>query len=134
MAPWVKPGSCSHRCRSIAAAALKDFMTDLQSAVSSTEKSKVDTDYLVSQLTETGQLGKRGEALFVGQVVLMLLVLLPPVDLHVVTQLLGVGAISGGLAITVAGSKALGKNLAPLPVARASGGSLITDGMYKYGL
>jgi hypothetical protein len=37
----------------------------------------------------------------------------------------------GGLAIIVAGSKSLGKNLTPLPVPRQEQGSLVKEGMFK---
>lgn len=86
---------------------------------------------VMSELTNTEELGKRGELLFAGQVVLALLVLVPPFDLGNLSRLVGVVAFVGGLAITSAGGKSLGKNMSPLSVPRQDKGTLIKEGMYK---
>lgn len=85
----------------------------------------------MSELTKTEELGQRGELLFAGQALLILLVLVPPVNLELLYRLLGLAGIVSGLAIAAAGGRSLGKNLTPLPAPRKEEGSLIKDGMYK---
>lgn len=89
------------------------------------------SESLIQELKDTESLGKRGEAYFVGQFVLIFAVLFPLVDLSVLTRLLGVGALGLGGAIIVAGSSDLGSSLTPLPVPRKDA-KLVKDGMFKY--
>ena len=86
---------------------------------------------VMDELTNTEELGNRGELLFAGQVAQILLVFVSPVDLGILSRLLGLVGAAGGLAICAAGAKSLGKNLTPLPAPRTGGGSLVKNGMYK---
>lgn len=106
-----------------------EFIKDLKDGI--TGKSTLETAAVAKELLQTDKIGSRGEIYVVAQFLFIALVVYPPVDLKTVSQVIGVGAVLTGLAITVAGSNSLGKNLTPLPVPRDSA-TLTTDGMYKW--
>lgn len=106
-----------------------EFIEDLKDGI--TGKSSMEADAVAKELLQVDKIGSRGEAYVIAQVLLIALVVFPPVNLKPVSQVIGAGAVLAGLAIIVAGSNALGKNLTPLPVPRDSA-TLSTDGMYKW--
>ena len=60
---------------------------------------------VLQEVVSSPDLGKRGEALFVGQVVTLLLVAFPPPFLRPLLDAAGYAAIAGGLALLVAGQQ-----------------------------
>lgn len=110
---------------------VKGFADVLSSKLTAPKASEFEPEALFKELTDTEQLGKRGELWFAGQLLLALCVFVPPVDLGWATRLLGLGSIGLGLAILIAGSNGLGASLTPLPAPRKNG-KLVTDGMFAY--
>lgn len=106
-----------------------EFIKDLKDGI--TGESTMEASTVAKEMLQTDKIGSRGEIYVAAQFLFIVLVLLPPVDLKPVSQVIGVGAVLTGLAIIVAGSNALGKNLTPLPVPRDNA-TLSTDGMYKW--
>lgn len=107
----------------------RDFLEDLKDGIST--PAQMEADALAKELTQTDNLGSRGELYVALQFMFIALILVPPFDLTPVSQVAGGFAVLIGSAIIVAGSNALGKNLTPLPVPRDSA-TLTTDGMYKW--
>jgi len=90
---------------------------------------KFKSTELVEELLDTTELGKRGELLFAGQVVLLLLLLFPPQQLDAIATLAGLALLSGGLGLVVWGSDSLGASLSPLPKPR-TGSTLVREGAF----
>lgn len=109
----------------------KGFADTLSNKLTAPKVSEFEPEALIKELTDSEQLGKRGELWFVGQVALALAVFVPLVDLGWATRLLGLGSMGLGVAILIAGSNGLGASLTPLPVPREDG-KLVTDGMFAY--
>ncbi|KAK9866381.1 hypothetical protein WJX84_006117 [Apatococcus fuscideae] len=87
---------------------------------------------LASELLDPDRLGTRGEGWFVGQLVLGLLVIFPPHQFEVLSQVLGVAGVIGGLGFAGAGVFDIGAdNLSPFPTP-LDDSRLITQGIYGY--
>lgn len=130
---FVRPPGTSRSDRAMRIQAIQekasDFAKDLKDGL--TTPGNIGGDGLATELLQTDKLGARGEIYVALQFVFIALVIVSPVDLRPVSQIVGIVAVLMGLAIIVAGSNALGKNLTPLPVPRDSA-TLTTDGMYKW--
>ena len=85
----------------------------------------------MEELTDTSQLGERGEFLFVLQAVLMLLVAFPAKGLSDFITTLGFFSFLAGLGMIAWSASELGDSLSPLPKPRENA-ELVTDGPYKY--
>lgn len=87
---------------------------------------------VVSEITDTSELGQRGEVWFAAQVLSLGLVFLgPPAFLRPLVDVAGWAAIAAGVALLFAGQQALGTNLTPFPKPRDSG-TLVTEGAFEY--
>ena len=138
LATCLAPTTCTDRKRSVAPSratkqqnTLQGFADTLRSNLSAPDPSNFEPDALLKELKETAHLGKRGEVFVLGQFALILLVVFPPLDLHLPLQLLGFLGMGLGGSIIIAGSNSLGKSLTPLPAPRRDA-VLVTDGMFAY--
>lgn len=86
---------------------------------------------LAQEVFESPDVGKRGEEYFVAQLVALLFLVFTPAFLNVISSILGVAFLLGGLAVVVVGLNDLGRSLSPLPQPRASN-QLVTTGLYEY--
>lgn len=86
------------------ASKLNTFFSTLKDSLQSgVDANDFEPQALIKELTDTSQLGSRGELYFLGQLLLVFLTIFPVVDLHILLQIEGLGAIVLGLAIIVAG-------------------------------
>mmetsp|Transcript_15111 Transcript_15111/g.42339 ORF Transcript_15111/g.42339 Transcript_15111/m.42339 type:complete len:252 (+) Transcript_15111:172-927(+) len=94
----------------------------------------LDVDFQTSDLAEElsnfEDFGKRGEALLLGQAILLAACAFPPQALNPLAQLCGVGLIASGFGLIYFGSIDLGASLSPLPKPR-EGNTLRTTGIYS---
>lgn len=86
---------------------------------------------LVSELTDTSALGKRGELYFAAQALAILLVVFPPFQLSGLFDFLGIFSLTAGLALCAVGLWTIGRNISPLPAPRSKH-ALVTTGLYAY--
>lgn len=85
---------------------------------------------LIQELLDPEQFGTRGEAWFLAQLVLILLVAFPPSGLRQIVDVAGGCLLLAGLAFITLGGLNLGQNLSPVPKPRDMH-SLVTDGTYQ---
>jgi len=85
---------------------------------------------LIEELLDPEQFGTRGEAWFLAQLVLILLVAFPPSGLRQIVDVAGGCLLLAGLAFITLGGLNLGQNLTPVPKPRDMH-SLVTDGTYQ---
>ncbi|KAL4523195.1 hypothetical protein Ndes2526A_g07896 [Nannochloris sp. 'desiccata'] len=85
---------------------------------------------LIQELLDPEQFGTRGEAWFLAQLVLILLVAFPPSGLRQIVDVAGGCLLLAGLAFITLGGLNLGHNLSPVPKPRDMH-SLVTDGTYQ---
>ena len=85
---------------------------------------------LVAELLDAEKFGTRGEAWFLAQGVMILLVLFPPSGVRQIVDTIGGALVVCGLALISLGIASLGTNLTPLPQPRDEH-SLVTDGAYE---
>lgn len=86
---------------------------------------------MMEELTDTTDLGNRGEGYFVVQVILIVLVLFPPRAAQDALTTLGFVSFLGGAGFLTWAVTDLGDSLSPLPKPR-SDAQLVTDGAYEY--
>lgn len=84
----------------------------------------------MNELRDEQQFGRRGEAWFLAQAGLLLLVLFPPMSLKGLVAFAGILSLSGGLGVIGYALFSLGRNLSPLPQPRTKH-ELVTSGMYS---
>mmetsp|Transcript_29670 Transcript_29670/g.54408 ORF Transcript_29670/g.54408 Transcript_29670/m.54408 type:complete len:254 (-) Transcript_29670:216-977(-) len=92
---------------------------------------KVELDALVDELKDSNERGKRGEGLLFAQLLVMLLILLPPLKIRGALELFGTLSITTGVVFTLYGLFSLSKNFTPLPEPRKNH-KLVVSGMYSY--
>ena len=85
---------------------------------------------LIAELLDPEKIGTRGEAWFLGQLILVLLVVFPPTGLRQIVDVAGGCLILAGIAFITLGGLNLGQNLTPVPKPRDTH-SLVTEGTYQ---
>lgn len=85
---------------------------------------------LLDEIFDYEKLGTRGEGWFLGQLVLILLVLFPPTGVRQIVDTLGGILLVSGLSLITLGTASLGQNLTPFPKPRDDH-SLVTDGIFE---
>ena len=85
---------------------------------------------LARELSDTSQLGKRGEALTLAQISGVALCVAQPAWVDTAARVLGSVSIAAGLGIIALASNDLGDMLSPFPKPRR--GELIDSGLYRY--
>ena len=97
----------------------------------SSSLSSIDVDAMMGELSDTSELGERGEALFVIQAILIFLVVFPAKGLSDFVTTLGFFSFLGGAGIIAWSANDLGDSLSPLPKPR-SNAELVRTGPYEY--
>jgi protein-S-isoprenylcysteine O-methyltransferase Ste14 len=102
-----------------------------RSALEPSGSRSIDVDALVEELSDTSQLGERGEVYFVLQAVLLLLVVFPAKGISDFITTAGFFCFLGGIGMIAWSANELGDSLSPLPKPR-SNAELCRSGPYEY--
>lgn len=103
-------------------AATGDLQEDLQ---------QLNVEELLENVADPKEFGKRGEPLFFGQLLLLVLIFFPPTFFKTLVSSIGLISIIGGLFTSILGVRDMGGSFYPFTAAR-KGNKLITKGLFRY--
>lgn len=123
----------SDQDREEAAQVVKEVKEDITAPTGDIDQDleQLNVEELLENVADPKQFGKRGEPLFFGQLLFLILIFFPPTFFKTLVTSLGLLATIGGIFVAFVGVRDLGSNFYPFTSARP-GNKLVTKGFFRY--